>query len=85
MANFWRKPWVNPFEKMLVFWLFEAVVFIAYTCVFSFKNMVKHIFLAYIAWKKKDEKMANFQPKPWVNPFGKKSVFRLFEAVVFVA
>ena len=25
--------------------------------------------------------MANFEPKPWTNPFGKMSVFRLFELV----
>ena len=27
--------------------------------------------------------MANFVPKPWVNPFGKMSVFRLSELFVF--
>ena len=35
--------------------------------------------------KKKVEKMANFGPKPWVNPFGKMSIFPLFELLVFVA
>ena len=29
--------------------------------------------------------MANFGPKPWTNPFGKMSIFGLFELVVFVA
>ena len=29
--------------------------------------------------------MAIFGPKPWVNPFGKMSTFRLFEFLVFVA
>ena len=28
--------------------------------------------------------MANFGPKLWVNPFGKMSVFRLFELFVFI-
>ena len=27
--------------------------------------------------------MAIFGPKPWVNPFGKMSIFRLFELLVF--
>ena len=35
--------------------------------------------------KKVVEKMANFEPKPWVNPFGKMAVFRLFEHLVFIA
>ena len=30
-------------------------------------------------------KMATFGPKPWVNPFGKMSIFRLFELFVFIA
>ena len=28
--------------------------------------------------------MAIFGPKPWVNPFGKRSIFRLFELLVFI-
>ena len=35
--------------------------------------------------KKKIGKMAIFGQKPWVNPFGKMSIFRLFELVVFIA
>ena len=35
--------------------------------------------------KKKGAKMAIFGPKPWVNPFGKMSIFLLFELVVFIA
>ena len=29
--------------------------------------------------------MAIFGPKPWVNPFGKMSIFRLFEVPFFKA
>ena len=29
--------------------------------------------------------MAIFGPKPWVNPFGKMSIFRFFERLVFIA
>ena len=28
--------------------------------------------------------MANFGPKPWVNPFGEMSMFRLFELLGFI-
>ena len=28
--------------------------------------------------------MANFGPKPWTNPFGKKSSFQLFKHLVFI-
>ena len=133
MANFEPKPWVNPFGKMSIFLFFELFVFIAQKVVFSYKNIVKDIFLAYIAKKEKLEKwpfldgrmsifltfrsfcfyslerrffvleyrrrhfpglyclkrkvgqMAIFGPKPWVNPFGKMSIFRLLELFVFIA
>ena len=29
--------------------------------------------------------MANFQPKPWTKSFGKISIFRLFQLLVFTA
>ena len=29
--------------------------------------------------------MAIFGPKPWVNPFGKMSIFGLFQLLVFIA
>ena len=35
--------------------------------------------------KKKVGKMAIFGPKPWVNPYGKMSIFRLFELLDFIA
>ena len=35
--------------------------------------------------KKKVGKMTNFWAKPWVNPFGKMSIFRRFELLVFIA
>ena len=85
MAIFGPKPWVNPFGKMSIFGLFGLLVFIAQKGVFSLQNIVKDIFLAYIAFKKKVGKMAIFGPKPWVNPFGKMSIFRLFELLVFIA
>ena len=35
--------------------------------------------------KKKGGIMPFFGPKPWVDPFGEMSIFRLFEGLVFVA
>ena len=35
--------------------------------------------------KKKVGKMAIFGPKPWDNRFGKMTIFRLFELLVFIA
>ena len=85
MAIFGPKPWVNPFGKMLLFRLFELLVFIAQKGVYSFQNIVKDIFLAYIAKKKKVGNMAIFGPKPWVNPFAKMAIFPLFEILLFIA
>ena len=64
MANFGPEPWTNPFGKMPIFRLFELLVFIAQKNVFSFQNMIKHIFLPYIAKTKQIAKLANFGPKP---------------------
>ena len=35
--------------------------------------------------KKKIGKMAIFEPKTWVNPFGKMSIFRILKLLVFIA
>ena len=53
MAIFGPKPWVNPFGKISIFRLFKLCVFITQKGFFCFQNIVKHIFLAYIALKKK--------------------------------
>ena len=49
MAIFGPKPWVNPSGEMTIFPLFKHLVFIAQNSVFLFQNIVKNIFLAYIA------------------------------------
>ena len=85
MANFGPKPWTNPFGKNSIFRLSQHLVFIAQKGVSTLQNTIKHIFLAYIALKKEDGKMANFGPKPWTNPFGKNSIFRLSQHLVFIA
>ena len=140
MANFGPKPWSNPFGQLSIFAFYELLVFIAQKGVFSFQNIIKHIFVANIAYnnevkkwpildqnhelnplenshffdflnflllqprqvffvleyyetqfpgsyclKKLGEKMANFGPKPLTNPFGKLSIFGLFDLLVFIA
>ena len=85
MANFGPKPWTNPFGKKSIFRLSQHLVFMAQKGVLSLQNSIKHIFLAYIALKKEDGKMANFGPKPWTNLFGKNSIFRLSQHLVFIA
>ena len=82
MAIFGPKPWVNLFGKMSIFRLFEPQVFIAQKGVFSFYNIVKVIFQAYIQYKKV-RKTASFGPKRWVNPFGKSSIFRHLVVLAF--
>ena len=42
-------PLVNPFGKMSIFRLFELLVFIAQKAIFLFQNIVKDIFLVFIA------------------------------------
>ena len=49
MAIFGPKPWVIPFGKMSIFPLLELLVFIAQKGFFPLQNIVKDIFLAYIA------------------------------------
>ena len=45
-----------PFGKMSVFLLFELLLFITLKVVSSFENIIKHIFMAYIAKQNMAEK-----------------------------
>ena len=85
MAIFGRKPQVNPFRKVSIFGLFEVLVFIAQQGIFFVLEYRKRHFPGLYCLKKKVGKMAIFGPKRWVNPFGKMSIFRLFELFVFIA
>ena len=85
MANFGPKLLVNPFGKMSVFRLFELFVFIGYKGFFFVLEYRKRHFPGLYYIKKKVEKRAIFRPKPWVNPSGKMSVFRLFELLFIIA
>ena len=85
MAIFEPKPWVIPFGKMSIFRRFELFAFIAYKGVCFFLEYRKRHFSGVYCLKRKFEKMAIFGPKPWVNLFGKMSIFRLFELFGFIA
>ena len=78
MTIFIPKPWVNSFGKMSLLRLFQLLVFITWKGLYSFQNIVKDIFLAYFALKKKVRRMAILIPKSWVDPFGKMSIFDFF-------
>ena len=56
MAIFRPKPWVNPFKKFKFFDFLNFFFFIAKKAVYSFENIVKDIFFAYIASKQKVKK-----------------------------
>ena len=75
MAIFRPKPWVNPFGKMSTFHLFELLVFTAQKGVFSFQNIVKDVFLAYIASKKKVEKLPFLNQNPGLTRLEKCQFF----------
>ena len=73
---------VTPLEKF-EFFDFLNSCFYSLEKRFLLQNIAKDIFLAYI--RKKVGKIAIFGQKPWVNPFGNMSIFRLFELLVFIA
>ena len=77
---------LTPSQKcqLFDFWNFLFVL-IAQKGAFSIQHIEKVIFLTYSAKKKKVGKMTIFGPKPWVNPFGKTSIFRHSELLVFIA
>ena len=85
MGFFEPKPWVNPFGKMSSFGLFELLVFIAQRRPFFVLVYLKKHSPELYCLKKKVGKMAFFGPKPWVNPFGKMSVYGRFKLLVFIA
>ena len=87
MVNFGPKPWTNmdfSFGKISVFRFFSSSCFIAQKGVFSLQNIIKYIFLAQIAYKKRRWKNGLFWTKTMTNPLGKISLFRLFQLLVFI-
>ena len=85
MTIFGPKPLVNPFEKMSIFRLFEPFCFYSLERRFFVVEYRKRHIPGVYCLKRKVGKMTIFGPKPWVNPFGKVSIFGLFEVLVFIA
>ena len=85
MAIFGPKRWFNRFVKMSIFRLFELLYCYSLGRRFFALEYRKRHFPGLYSLKNKVEKTAIFGPKPWVNPFGKMSIFRLFELLVFIA
>ena len=85
MAIFGPKPWVNPLGKMSIFRQFWTSCFYSLERRFLVLEYHKRHFAFLYRLKKKTGKMAIIGPKPWVNPLGKMSIFRLFGLVVFIA
>ena len=82
MAIFRPKPWVNLFGKMSIFRLFELLDFTAQKGLFPFQNIMKDIFLAYIA-KKKSLKNGHFWTKTMGKPLWKNVNFSTFSTYCF--
>ena len=85
MAIFEPKPWVNPLGKNVNFSTIWTSCFYSLERRFFVLEYHKRHFPGLYCLKKKVVKMAIFGPKPWVNPFGKMSIFRLFGLLVFIA
>ena len=75
MAIFGPKPWVNPFRKMSIFRLFKVLVFIAQKFLFLCQNIVKDIFLAYIASNENVEKWPFLDKNYGLTPLEKCQLF----------
>ena len=84
MANFGPKPWVNPLRKNVSFSTFGTFCFYRLECRFFDVEYRKRHFPSLYCLKKRSWKKGNFGPKPWVNPFGKMSIFRFFDLLVFM-
>ena len=79
MVLFGLEPLVNPFGKMSIFRLFELLVFIAQKGFFFIQNIVKDIFLAYIALKQSWKNGHFWTQNHGLATFRKMSIFSLFK------
>ena len=84
MAIFGPKPCVDPLEKSN-FSTFQSSCFYSLERRFFDAEYRKRHFPCLYWLKKKVGKLAIFVVKPWVNPFGKMSIFLLLKVFVFIA
>ena len=85
MAILGPKPWVNSFSKNVNFFTFSTSCFYSIERHFFVLEYRKRHFPGLYCLQKKSWKNFHFGPKPYVNPFRKMSIFRLFELLVFIA
>ena len=84
MAVFGPKPWVNPLGKNINISTFRTSCFYSLESRFFVLEYHKRHFPRLYCQKKNIRKMAIFGPKPWANPLGKMSIFRLFGLLDFI-
>ena len=84
MAIFEPKPWVDPLGKNVNFSTFRTF-FYSLKKRFLVLEYRKRHFPGVYCLKRKVGKMGIFGLKPWVNPFGRLSIFRLLKLFVFIA
>ena len=78
MANFGPKSRTYPFGKIPIFRPLQLLVLIAQKGVFSFQNIIKHIFFGYIASKNKMEKRPILGQNHGLTPLVKCQFFDFF-------
>ena len=85
MANLEENDGLTPLEKCQFFDFLNFLFLLPRKAFFVQECNKTHISGLHCLKKKKNGKMANFCAKQWVNPFGKMSIFRLFELLMFIA
>ena len=78
MVIFGPKQWVNHFRKMSIFDSFNFLFLSVERSFFVVKYRERHFPCLY-RLKKQVKIMVIFGHKPWVNPFGKVSIFRILD------
>ena len=78
MVIFGPKQWVNHFRKMSIFDFFNFLFLSVERSFFVVKYRERHFPCLYCL-KKQVKIMVIFGHKPWVNPFGKVSIFRILD------
>ena len=79
-----QNQFLTPLEKSQ-FFDFKTSCFYSLERLFFVLEYRKRHFRGLYCLKKKVSKMAIFGSKPWIDPFGKLSIFRLFELLVYIA
>ena len=84
-ANVGPQPWTNPFGKNSIFPLTQHLVFIGQKRFLSLQNIIKYIFLAYVALKKEDGKWPILDLNHGLTPLEKTQFYRLSQHLLFIA